>query len=44
MGSSSTVKGKGICEGVELSISDWRVKDSFFTSRIRGSGRDLGIQ
>lgn len=44
LGSSSTVKEKDICEGVELSSSDWRLKDSFFTSRIRGSGRDLGIQ
>lgn len=44
LGSGTTIKGKGVCEAVELMIGDWRVIDEFLPLELGGVDVILGMQ
>ena len=44
MGSDTTVKGKGICEAVEVILSGWKVVANFLPLELRGVEVVLGMQ
>lgn len=44
LGSGTAVKGKGICEAVELMFGDWKVVDEFLLLELGGVDVTLGMQ
>ena len=44
LGSSTAVKGKGICEAVELMIGEWKVIDEFLPLELGGIDAILGMK
>lgn len=44
LGSSTTMKGKGICSKIELVLGDWKIIDNFLPLELGGVDVVLGIQ
>ncbi|KAA0039160.1 ty3-gypsy retrotransposon protein [Cucumis melo var. makuwa] len=44
LGSRTTIKGKGVCEAVELVLNEWRVVENFIPPELGGVDVILGIQ
>ena len=44
LGSGTAIKGKGICEAIEIWLGEWRVVDEFLPLELGGVDAILGMQ
>ena len=44
LGSGTAIKGKGVCEAIEMMIGEWRVIDDFLLLELGGVDAILGMQ